>query len=90
MHVAECDEVATLIQPHVVRLRPSGACGARLHSFRMVRPPLSGTQEQALSWLAEAHLRAEETQRLNKGLSPIDPTFARHNAQADAPLWLFT
>jgi predicted naringenin-chalcone synthase len=69
-------EVATLVQPHVVRHRPSGACGARLHSFRMVRPPNSGTQEQALSWLAEAHLRAEETQRLNKGLSPVDPTFA--------------
>jgi len=42
----------------------------------MVRPPLSGTQEQALNWLAEAHLRAEETQRFNKGLSPVDPTFA--------------
>ncbi len=29
-----------------------------------------------MNWLADAHLRAEETQRLNKGLSPVDPTFA--------------
>jgi predicted naringenin-chalcone synthase len=76
MHTAVCDQVAALIQPRVVGHRSFGACRARLHSFRMVRPPHSGTQEQALSWLAEAHLRAEETRRLNEGLSPVDPTFA--------------
>jgi predicted naringenin-chalcone synthase len=47
-----------------------------LHSFRTVRPPFSGSQEQALTWLTDAHLQAEETKRVGKGLSPVDPTFA--------------
>ena len=33
-------------------------------------------QEEALRWLAEAHIRAEETQRLNNGLPPVEPGFA--------------
>jgi len=68
--------MATLTQPRIVRNRLSGANGARLHSFRIVRPPHSETQEEALRWLAEAHIRAEETHRLNTGRPPVEPGFA--------------
>src|SRR5665213_4172023 len=68
--------MATLIQPHVVRNRLSSANGVRLHSFCIVRPPHSERQEESLDWLAEAHIRAEETQRLNNGHPPVDPGFA--------------
>jgi hypothetical protein len=68
--------MATLIQPRVVRNRLPSASGVRLHSFCIVRPPHSGTQEEALRWLAEAHIRAEETHRLNNGHTPVDSSFA--------------
>src|SRR5271169_5388448 len=68
--------MATLIQPRVVRDRLFSAHGVRMHSFCIVRPPHSGTQEEALHWLADAHIRAEETHHLNNGLPPIDPSFA--------------
>ena len=68
--------MATLIQPHVVRDRLFSAHGVRMHSFCIVRPQHSGTQEEALHWLADAHIRAEETHHLNNGLPPIDPSFA--------------
>jgi predicted naringenin-chalcone synthase len=68
--------MATLIQPRIVRNRLFSANGVRLHSFCIVRPPYSETQEEALRWLAEAHIRAEKTQRLNNGSPPIDPGFA--------------
>jgi len=68
--------MATLIQPRVVRDRLFSAHGVRMHSFCIVRPPHSGTQEEALHWLADAHIRAEEAHRLNNGLPPIDPNFA--------------
>jgi predicted naringenin-chalcone synthase len=48
----------------------------RLHSFCIVRPPHSERQEEALNWLAEAHIRAEETHRLKNGHPPIGPGFA--------------
>jgi predicted naringenin-chalcone synthase len=68
--------MATLIQPGFVRSKLTRIHGARLHSFCIVRPLYSGTQEEALSWLAEAHIRAEETHRLNNGNPPVDPSFA--------------
>jgi predicted naringenin-chalcone synthase len=68
--------MATLIQPRVVHNRLSSPGGVRLHSFCLVRPLHSGTQEEALRWLAEAHIRAEETQRLNNGHPPVSPGFA--------------
>ena len=68
--------IATLIQPRVVRNRLSSATGVRLHSFCIVRPLHSESQEKALRWLAEAHIRAEETHRLNHGHPPVEPGFA--------------
>ncbi len=68
--------MTTLIQPRVVPDRLFSAHGVRIHSFCIVRPPHSGTQEEALHWLADAHIRAEETHHLNNGLPPIDPSFA--------------
>ena len=68
--------MATLIQPHVVRDRLSRANAVRLHSFCIVRPPHSARQEESLNWLAEAHIRAEETQRLHNGHPPVNPGFA--------------
>jgi predicted naringenin-chalcone synthase len=68
--------MTTLIQPLGVRDRLFSAHGVRMHSFCLVRPPYSGTQEQALDWLTDAHIRAEETHRRNTGLPPVDPVFA--------------
>src|ERR1700679_1958472 len=67
--------MATLTQPRIVHNRRSGTDGVRLHSFCIVRPPHSETQEEALRWLTDAHIRAEETQRLNNGHPPVDPGF---------------
>jgi hypothetical protein len=68
--------MATLTQPRILRSRASGRDVVRLHSFCVVRPPHSESQKEALRWLAEAHIRAEETQRLKNGQPPVEPGFA--------------
>ena len=68
--------MATLTQPRIVGNRRSGTDGVRLHSFCIVRPPHSETQEEALRWLTDAHIRAEETRRLDNGNPAVDPGFA--------------
>jgi predicted naringenin-chalcone synthase len=68
--------MATLTQPRILRNRLSSANGVRMHSFCVVRPPHTETQEEALRWLAEAHIQAEETRLLSNRLPPVDPGFA--------------
>src|SRR5579859_6746702 len=68
--------MATLTQPRLERKKRSAALGVRLDSFRLVRPPYECRQEDALDWLAQAHIQAENTRRTAAGLPPVDPGFA--------------
>ena len=72
--------MATLIQPRVVRDRLFSPHGVRMHSFCIVRPPHSGTQEEALHWLAEAHIRRKSSPRRWDHFDPHQSQFSRNRS----------